>query len=55
MAPHLTELAETGMQFGATPTRNVPPLSKVMTGNPNKKNHVKFGYLLQKKKPSANS
>ena len=50
--PHLTELAETGMQFENCHSQPIctPSRVKLMTGRSNKKNHVKFGYLNPKEK-----
>ena len=45
--PHLTQLAQTGMQFENCHSQPIctPSRVKLMTGRSNKKNHVKFGYL----------
>ena len=54
--PHLTELAETGMQFENCHSQPIctPSRVKLMTGKSNKKNHVKFGYLNPKEKTFSN-
>lgn len=50
--PHLTQLAQTGMQFENCYSQPIctPSRVKLMTGRSNKKNHVKFGYLNPKEK-----
>jgi len=50
--PHLTQLAQTGMQFENCHSQPIctPSRVKLMTGRSNKKNHVKFGYLNPKEK-----
>ncbi len=50
--PHLTQLAQTGMQFENCHAQPIctPSRVKLMTGRSNKKNHVKFGFLNPKEK-----
>ena len=46
--PFLTKLSETGIQFENCHSQPIctPSRVKLMTGKSNKKNHVKFGYLV---------
>jgi len=50
--PHLTSLAQSGMQFENCHSQPIctPSRVKLMTGKSNKKNHVKFGFLNPKER-----